>query len=408
MADQRREESGREVARGPLRGLIRRIAGLYQDFGRERLPRLMLFVLSLILMGAGLVFLSELKANREMFTRYFDAFWWAVVTITTTGYGDRYPVTVMGRVFAIALMFLGVVSISILSGTIASIFVERKMREGKGLQDISLRGHTVICGWNRNAERILEGLLHVSQGRKVKVVLVNEMDAEEFQALAARLPDLDLRFVRGDFANEKVLKRACLNTAKSAILLSDDSGEKTLANADERTILAALAIKALNPDITTSAELLNPENEQHLIRANVEDILVSGEFNGFLLAFSTLSPAIPLLAKEMLSFASRKFIKQAPVPPPMVGKTFLELSEHFLKSGSGTLIGLLAEEKKISLGDILSEGSKAIDEFIRQKFAEAELDVFEGQKQQLKILLNPGAQYVVKATDSAFLIGAVE
>jgi voltage-gated potassium channel len=406
MSKQKKEKTGKG---GPRRrsGLLARLKSLYLSLKRENLPKLLLFVFILVALGGALVFMVELKTNSG-FAHFFDSFWWAFVTITTVGYGDRYPMTAWGRVLAILLMLMGVVATSILSGTIASMFVDRKLKEGKGLQDINTRGHTVICGWNQNAESILEGLAALLKGAKKEVVLVNSMDPEEYQALSVRHPDLDIRFVRGDFVSEKVLKRAALSAARAAILLSDVSGGNTLANADERTILATLAIKSINPDIITSAELNNPENEQHLRRAKVDDILVNGEFNGFLLASATLAPAIPQVTKELLSFESRGGLKQVAVPLQFVGRTFQELSEHFLKIGSGILIGLLSEEKKMSLDDILSEGSSAIDAFIKQKFAEAELDVFEGEKEEMHITLNPGAEYTIKDTDSAFLIGSPE
>lgn len=394
--------------RSPGKGfsLFRKIRNFYLDLKKEYLPRLILFVVLLVVLGGLSVFVAETRLRSGVFTRLFDSIWWAFVTITTVGYGDKVPATIPGRILAILIMLLGIVAISTLSGTIASIFVDRKIREGKGLQEVNLRAHAVICGWNNTGERILEGLGHLYQGGKRGVVLVNEMDPEEFQSLSARHPDMDLRFVRGDFSSEKILRRASIQTARTGILLADTSAKSATVGADERTIVTALAVKALNSAIGIIAEVLNAENEQHLRRANVDDILVNGEFNGFLLASATMAPAIPMVTKELLSFHSRNFLKQVQIPPGFVGKSFGELSESFMKSGMGVLIGLLSEESKMSLDDILSEGSSAIDAFIKQKFAEAELDVFEGEKEELQIRLNPGADYVIKDNEAAFVIGS--
>ena len=50
--------------------------------------------------------------------------WWAIVTVTTVGYGDRYPVTEGGRMVAAVLMLLGIGLIGVLTATVASVFVK--------------------------------------------------------------------------------------------------------------------------------------------------------------------------------------------------------------------------------------------------------------------------------------------
>ncbi len=60
-----------------------------------------------------------------------DALWWAVTTVTTVGYGDRYPVTREGRVIATFLMVVGVGLFGSLTGATASWFVSQKAQEEK-------------------------------------------------------------------------------------------------------------------------------------------------------------------------------------------------------------------------------------------------------------------------------------
>jgi voltage-gated potassium channel len=59
------------------------------------------------------------------FKGFWNGIWWAVVTVTTVGYGDIYPTTVAGRVVAIVLMFVGIGFLAVLTATIASRFVSQ-------------------------------------------------------------------------------------------------------------------------------------------------------------------------------------------------------------------------------------------------------------------------------------------
>mgnify|MGYP001587072946 CR=1 FL=1 len=72
-----------------------------------------------------------------------DAFWWAFSTVTTVGYGDKYPVTVLGRVIAALLMTVGVALFSISTAYIASLFIEpdqkaEKTREQEILREVKM------------------------------------------------------------------------------------------------------------------------------------------------------------------------------------------------------------------------------------------------------------------------------
>lgn len=60
-----------------------------------------------------------------------DALWWAFATVTTVGYGDRYPVTAEGRVIAAGLMLAGIALLGVVTATFASWLVERVQEVGE-------------------------------------------------------------------------------------------------------------------------------------------------------------------------------------------------------------------------------------------------------------------------------------
>ncbi len=78
-----------------------------------------------IIFGSVLVYLFEKGIT---FKTFGDAVWWACVTVTTVGYGDYVPKTVMGRLVAVVLMVVGIGLISMLTGTVATYFTTAKKK----------------------------------------------------------------------------------------------------------------------------------------------------------------------------------------------------------------------------------------------------------------------------------------
>ena len=369
---------------------------------RENFFLILAITLVVLLGGATSLYLLENKVNKTV-NSMGDAIYWAVISMTTTGYGDITPSTPGGRVIAAIVVLSGLFLLSMVTATVASVFVEKKIREGKGLETIKFKDHIVLCGWNNNAEETVEGLIRTVPGKKLHLVLVNELFEEEVESLKFKFQDHEFRFLRGDFTREDVLARANIAQARSAILLADTSGQHSLEQADERTILATLAVKSMAPEVKTCAELLNPENKQHLRRANVDEIVVRGEHIGNLLAGAATSPGLPRVISSLLSPEEENNLWKVEVPSRFIGRPVAELSAYFKKEHQAILIALLSERKGLAMENILTDDYSAIDQFIKRKFEEAGKDYFS-QKDRIIATLNPADDVLLTEDDSAVVL----
>jgi voltage-gated potassium channel len=281
--------------------------------------------------------------------------------------------------------------------------VERKIREGKGLETVKFQDHILLCGWNNNAEEFVEGLMRLMPAEKLHLVLVNELSEEEVESLKYKFQERGFRFLRGDFTREDVLARANITQVRSAILLADTSGQHPLEKADERTILGTLAIKSMSPEVKTCAELVNPENKQHLRRANADEIVVRGEHIGSLLAGAATSPGLPRVISSLLSPEEENNLWKVEIPSRFLGKTAGELAAYFKKERQALLIALINERKGLALESILTDDYSAIDRFIKRKFEEADKDIY-GKRERIHITLNPADDLLLTEDDSAIVI----
>lgn len=103
--------------------------------------RVLIAAAATLFLGAWLVLLFEENAKGSNIHSYPDALWWAIVTVTTVGYGDRYPASEGGRAVAVVLMLLGIGLIGVLTATVASVFVKEhtdanKEEYRKGHEDL--------------------------------------------------------------------------------------------------------------------------------------------------------------------------------------------------------------------------------------------------------------------------------
>ena len=87
---------------------------------KEEIVLFIIITLILIYFSAIGIYYFENEAQPEHFSSIFDSLWWAIITLTTVGYGDVYPITIGGKVFTFLILLIGLGIVAIPTGIISS------------------------------------------------------------------------------------------------------------------------------------------------------------------------------------------------------------------------------------------------------------------------------------------------
>ncbi len=365
-------------------------------------------VLTVISLGGLGFFLADFQAGKwydenqgPWYSRLLLSFYWAVVTITTTGYGDFYPLSPFGRLVAIGVMLSGLISISLITATVASIFVERKFRRERGLEPVTSMNHLLILGWHDDGVNFLEQLLR-RHPPTTPVVLVNLLPPERLENLKEKFSSYKFSYLYGDYSREDILEKAAVRKAAMAIILACRYENETAAQVDQRSLLTALTLKSLNPKIRIVAEILLRENRPYLERAGVDDTLLRGQYDSSLLAGKVANPGLYFLFTSILTGEVQN-IWSLEVPARYHGRPLKELSEYLKENHQALVLAIFSEGRAISLEDLLSDESSPIDNFIRTKFTETGMTHLFGRA-KFEFQLNPPDDFPLAPRQQAVVI----
>lgn len=370
---------------------------IYFYLRKNILFTILLFIFCISLIGAFVFYFLESAQNPGL-KNFGQAIWWVLVSITTVGYGDIVPSTGAGQVLGIVLIFTGVALVSMFTATISSIFVAQKLKEDRGLKHIAEKGHIILCGWNHTAEQILKIIFKVT--KPPQVVMINQLPDDQINDLNLVFKGYPLHFVRGDFAQEEVLNRANLSQAR-AVMIVPDSSSGPSSRSDEKTILTAFSVKAIQPKMKVYAHILDRDNEPYLKKAQVDDYIVSDDFSGVLLGEMITSPGVPQSIQKLIKGGELGYLVRENVPEELIGKTFGEAISFYRKNNQ-LPIALVKEQKSLSLSQVLSEDYSDLDKFIERKFQEAGRSLKKSD--YLDIRLNPSDKTILEKEASLIII----
>jgi len=343
----------------------------------------------------------EKGSNGQEYKSFWDSVWWAFVTVFTVGYGDIKPITVGGRIIAIIVMFAGVSLVSLITATISSIFVAKRIREDQGLESVKFDRHIILCGWNKSAESIIETLLTLSTDINLRVVLINDLPEEEINTILDRFRKHTVKYIRGDYTQHSPLERANIDAASAVILLPNLS-RLSAKDADDKTLLATLNIKSNHPKLKVIAFLMNRENEIHLKRAKADQIFISDQFIDFFIARHVLEPGLTNVLSDLLDSKGKNKIETAEIPARFQGKSYAELFQYFKEQHKFLLLGVLSEVETIGISAFLSADTSQLDAFIEKKLKQSGRTL--GEENKVLVSLNPDDNYIIQENEKAIIL----
>ncbi len=339
----------------------------------------------------------------EAFQNIWDTFWYSIVTITTVGYGDKSPITVGGKIVGLFLMGMGVIVLAAVTGQIASFLVDQQLRRREGLLKVkNLQNHFIICGWRKEFERIIDGILSVNPALDASdIVLINNVGSETMQRVVNNPKYKGISFIYGDFIEEETLNRANISQAARVMILADFSQEYSVQEVDARTVMAVLTIESLSKRVYVVAELLDEKFEKYLKLANCDEIILSREYSKMIIANASSASGVSNILLTLLSTHHGQGLETRDIPDWLIDQPFGKISTYFYSTFGSIVIGLLE-----NTGNFYQRKREALNEAQMTPDISKLVGNLQGVKKLIpnRPILNPGKEYMVKKNSKAIVI----
>ncbi|MDX9758908.1 MAG: ion channel [Bacteroidota bacterium] len=290
-------------------------------------------LLGFFLIAAALIRHFEAAHPESMIRDYDQALWYCLVTISTVGYGDYYPVSTGGRLVGGMVIIFALAFAGYTLGKIQSAVSERMTRRHLGMNGCDFTDHYVVFGWNASSRIVSHELLKA--GKRVAILAADERQLTDidnaFHAQRARV----FR-TYGDSGAEEILRRLRIDTAAAVILLNDD---------DTATLISSLNLRAQYPAVRIIAHIANPMLKETIATAGVTYVVSSHEIIGRMVASAAFEPEVGLILEDLLSGAEGEDdydVQQYHVPAAarLVGATVGDLERRMRESDAGRLLAI--------------------------------------------------------------------
>jgi voltage-gated potassium channel len=286
-----------------------------------------------------------------------NALYMTVITLSSVGFGEVSPLHPAGKVFVILLILFGVGLIGFVATVLGEMVVEGQFREIVQRRKMEnsihkMSRHCIVAGYGRVGRKVVQEL-HRSKAPFVVI----EKDA----ASLADLLDEGYPHVKGDATDEEVLEHAGISRARTLVSTLPDEAQN---------VYLALTARHLNAELKIIARADFEEGEKKLIRAGADHVVIPHVLGGSRMAMAALRPNVV----------------------------------DFMHMATGGEEGLNVEEIVVPPGSHL-DGKSLQESNLKQQYG---VNIIGLRQKDKKLVINPGAQTVIRGEDILVLIGQGE
>lgn len=299
--------------------------GRRRRFAAELLRRIWRFV---ALFGAVYVLAAVLFYFLEA-GKYsvLTSFYWAIVTLSTVGYGDVVPTGDNARLMTTVLLFGQIFLGGYLTSVIASTVIEESQKEALGTLGTDLQGHIVVLGYSTVGRAAVRELLEQEQ----KLAVVTET-AEQVANVRSLKGGSDLFVTYGPAAEIDILKRANVPRAHAVIVCTPD---------DATNMIATLNVRSLAPGARVVVSVGRPELRETLRSAGVTYVASPSDMGGRLCASAAFEPDVAAALEDISAADVQSDMQEylMTTSTPISNQTFEEAEQLVRDHGGAILIG---------------------------------------------------------------------
>ncbi|SFR26595.1 voltage-gated potassium channel [Lentzea waywayandensis] len=292
-----------DQAQSPARAILKRVVG----------------AMAALLLAVLIVYLDRdgYRDVNEDGVSLLDAFYYATVSLSTTGYGDITPASSSARLINVLVITpLRVLFLIVLVGTTLEVLTERS-RQALRIQKWRrvVRDHVVVVGYGTKGRSAVAALL--GDGVEPGSIVVVDTVQESLDAASA----IGLVTVHGSGTRNDVLRVAGAARARAIVVAP---------NRDDTAVLVTLTARELAPKAQIVASVRERENEHLLKQSGADSVVVSSETAGRLLGMATATPSVVAMVEDLLTPDAGLAIAERDVEKSEIGGSPRHLSDIVL------------------------------------------------------------------------------